>query len=78
MAKNKVTESVIVCDVCGKTVSDRGKTYYGGHPFDGFITVTIHDFSTSLRSLERKKIFDFCDKTCLFKHYGVGKIQEGN
>ena len=74
MSKRKECAQIIVCDVCEKTVSDKGQTYYGGHPFSGFITVTEHDFSTSTQNLERKKTFDFCGEPCLRKFYEIGTV----
>lgn len=64
-----IIEEVLVCDHCSRECRTNGQTYYGGHPFSGWFSVTEHNFSTSLDNLQRKKKFDFCSAECLLSHY---------
>ena len=58
-------EHILICDSCGKEVSDGGGTWIGGHPHNGWLSVTRHGGDTTLESLKRKKHFDFCSVKCL-------------
>lgn len=58
-------ETVMVCDVCKKRVSDEGEMHIGGHPHAGWFTVEMHGGATDLRSLKSQKSWDVCSPVCL-------------
>jgi hypothetical protein len=58
-------ETVKVCDMCKKRVSDEGETYYGGHPHAGWFSIFMHGGPTDLDSLKSEKQWDVCGKPCL-------------
>lgn len=58
-------ETVKICDVCKKRVSDEGETYYGGHPHQGWFEVHQRGGATDLASLQMKRDWDICSVKCL-------------
>lgn len=58
-------ETVKVCDVCKKRVSDDGEMHFGGHPHAGWFAVEMHGGPTDLRSLRSQKEWDVCGTKCL-------------
>ena len=62
------SEQVLVCDFCKKECSDKGQTYYGGHPFNGWIVLKFRGGSSALSELQKKRDFDFCSRACLMNH----------
>lgn len=60
-------ETVKICDVCKKRVTDEGETYFGGHPHAGWFAVEKHGGPTDLASLKAQKKWDVCGVECLRK-----------
>ena len=60
-------ETVKVCDVCKKQVSDDGEMQLGGHPHSGWFAVQKHGGPTDLKSLREQKEWDVCGIGCLLK-----------
>lgn len=58
-------ETVRVCDVCKKRVSDEGEKYYGGHPHNGWFAIHQTGGSTDLDSLKKIRDWDLCSTACL-------------
>jgi hypothetical protein len=63
----KKKQQIRTCDICGKTVSDEGEIYFGGHPFYGWFTVNMHGGPTDLESLHAPHDWDICSKQCMIK-----------
>ncbi len=57
-------ETVKVCDVCKKRVSDEGETYFGGHPHAGWFKIEMHGGPTNLRALKAQHEWDVCGAKC--------------
>ena len=55
------------CDICGKSVSDEGEMYIGGHPFHGWFKVNRINGSTTLENLHKNHEWDVCGIECLQK-----------
>lgn len=60
-------ETVKVCDVCKKRVSDGGEVHFGGHPHAGWFAVEMHGGRTNLKALQAEHEWDVCGKQCLQK-----------
>jgi hypothetical protein len=60
-------ETVKVCDVCKKRVSDEGEMHFGGHPHAGWFKIEKHGGPTDLESLRSQHRFDVCGTECLVK-----------
>jgi hypothetical protein len=60
-------ETVKICDVCKKRVTDEGQTWVGGHPFVSWFAVENHGGLTDLASLKAQKEWDVCGVECLRK-----------
>lgn len=60
-------ETVRVCDVCKKKVSDGGELHIGGHPHTDWFTVEQTSGSTQLDELKKRRDWDLCSIACLQK-----------
>ena len=61
-------EQVKICDNCKREVSDRGEKWVGGHPHNGWYSVSLHGGGTSIEALKRKRQYDFCCEKCMKEH----------
>lgn len=69
-------EIVRVCDVCSKEARTGGEMWIGGHPFNGWFTVSQHGGSTTLDELRKKREWDICSAKCLSEmSNNLGKYQ---
>lgn len=67
----KKIANIMICDRCGKNVSDDGERRIGGSPFNGWYHMQKINGSTSLAALEEQKEFDFCSDKCVIDHFTV-------
>ncbi len=58
---------VMQCDLCKKEVNDNGEQRFGGSVFSGWLTLTSHNGSTCIESLQKQRTHDFCSVDCLRK-----------
>lgn len=58
-------ETVRVCDVCTRKVSDGGELHVGGHPHSGWFTVEQTGGRTTLGELKKRRDWDVCSIGCL-------------
>ena len=58
-------ETVRICDVCQKSVTDSGELWIGGHPHNGWFSVRQSGGSTDLESLHKQRDWDVCSVKCL-------------
>ncbi len=61
----KLKETVRICDVCKKRVSDEGEMMLGGHSHSGWFVIQRIGGGTSLRELKQENEWDVCGITCL-------------
>lgn len=60
-------ETVKVCAVCKKRVSDNGRITFGGHVHNGWFQIHKHGGSTTFAALKAKRDWDVCSRKCLAK-----------
>ncbi len=58
-------ETVRICDVCKKRVSDDGELSIGGHAHSGWFNLHMTEGSTRLEALKRQREWDVCSVLCL-------------
>lgn len=58
-------ETVRVCDVCERRVSDEGEIQYGGSAHQGWFSVHRTSGKTDLGSLKAHRDWDVCGIGCL-------------
>lgn len=63
----KKKQEIMTCDICGKETSDEGVVWYGGHPFNGWLSIQRINGSSALAALQTKKDWDICSNECLIK-----------
>ena len=63
------------CDVCGKSTTDEGEVWFGGHPFSFWFHLSMNGGPTDLESLHAQKEWDICSKKCL-ENFAIGKISK--
>lgn len=58
-------ETVKICDVCQKRVSDDGEITFGGHVHSGWFKLHEQGGGTSLEALRKVRDWDVCGIKCL-------------
>lgn len=75
--KKDLNETQLICDACGKmAVKKTGEMYFGGHPFNEWVRVSIaHQSSVIPRTPDEH--YDYCSKECCAKDIAHRKPSRG-